>query len=116
MVRKSEISEEQKRLNRVSRLLTLIEENAKAATPGPWILTHNHVVKLEYQKGANGKVTDKSFDIACEPWMQHQAVYGVNPQKHFSNNMRHITTCEPRTMLQLVEDVRAILGIQKPSP
>jgi hypothetical protein len=110
----SEISDEQKRLNRVNRVLSLIEANARLATPGRWSLDHGQVVKMDFEKQPDGTIKDKSFDIACQPWERRMAVRGVNPDsKMFAGfpDMRHIATCSPITMLQLVEDIRAILEL-----
>ena len=97
--------ERAKLLNRLKRRLELIEENAKKATPGPWSISHSHVIKHE-------KRGDKviSFDIAARPWEQRMCVYGINPHDGTDwADMRFIATCEPKTMLSLVDDVRLIL-------
>lgn len=94
---------DQKILNRINRVLALIEENAKQATPGPWGISHDHVIK--HEKLEDG--TYLSYDIACAPWHNTGYVYGVNPHKN--SDMKYITTVEPKRMKQLVDDIRELL-------
>jgi len=100
------VEERQKVLSRARRVLALIEANAKQATPGPWDISHGHVFKGEEK---NGKW--HAFDIACQPWERSQCVYGVHPNKWnmSDRDMRHIATCDPKTMQQLAADLRELL-------
>lgn len=100
---KPALTDRQKMLNRINRKLTLIEENAKRATPGPWSISHSHVIKHD---------SKSSYDIACRPWMKEQTVYEVYPyaSPSASDDMRYIATCEPKSMLELVADVRTVLA------
>lgn len=93
-----------KRLNRIKRVLGEIEGNAKKATPGPWAISHSHVIKSD-QRG--------TYDIASRPYDRDHCVYGVNPYADptATDDMRYIATVDPQKMLKLVEDIREVLGL-----
>jgi hypothetical protein len=86
---------------RLRRVTALIKANAQRATPGRWWISHSHVI-------ANGK-DGKAFDVACQPWRRDLACYGVNPGSEM-DNMRHIATCYPEAMIQLADDIDALLS------
>lgn len=110
------VSERQKMINRITRKLALIEENAKQATPGPWSISHSHVVKY-HKRGEK----DFSYDIAAQPWEKKMCVFDVSPYANGSRDMRYIATCDPKSMLELIADVRKLLeelpsGVDAASP
>lgn len=92
-------------INRIKRVTALIYANAKLASPGKWYMSHGHVIAPGRNK--RGGV---DFDVACQPWDSKQhTVYGLNPRDKGRDDMRHIATCEPKTMQELVEDVTLLL-------
>lgn len=100
----------QQTINRIVRVTDLIEANAKLATPGPWDISHGHVIK--HDRTADGK-NYVGYDIASQPYERNQCVYGVHPKPGYPD-MRHIKTCAPDVMLKLVEDVRELINERKP--
>lgn len=104
------LNEHEKLLNRVKRVTDLIEANGKLATPGPWSVSHSHVIKHQSLPPAEGHRwgKDASFDVASQPYKRDQACFGINPTGDGYPDMRYIATCNPQTMLNLVEDVRKL--------
>lgn len=107
MAKRQQLADRQKLLNRVNRVVSLIEENAKLATDCSWGISHSQV--FGYKKDDQGKIV--FFDIAMQPYEQRQCVYGLHPDRAGMGwkDMKHITTCQPKTMLKLCEDIRTIL-------
>ena len=94
-----------KTINRLKRVTSLISENAKRATPEEWSLSHSHVVGR--RPGKDGAVMH--FDIASQPFRRDMCVYGVHPDTGKADDMRHIATCQPKTMIQFCTDVQQLL-------
>jgi hypothetical protein len=101
------IEDRTKRLNFIRRVFAEIEGNAKKATPGPWAISHGVVIKHDLGVLPDGSVRDVSFDIAYQPHLEGQAHFGVNPHASGWNDMRYIATVDPKTMLALIENLRA---------
>jgi hypothetical protein len=92
-------------INRIKRVTSLIAANAQATSPGPWYMSHGHVISPGKNKRGG---TD--FDVCSQPWDDKQhTVYGINAGMSGRNDMRHIATCDPVTMTKLVKDVTALL-------
>lgn len=92
-------------INRVIRVASEIAANAHNTSPGPWYMSHGHVIS----PGKNKKGTGH-FDVCSQPWDEKQHVIeGLNPKDTGRNDMRHIATCEPKRMVQLTEDIGALL-------
>jgi len=91
--------------NRIKRLIATIAANTEATSPGPWYLSHGHVIS----PGKNTK-GGSDFDVCSQPWDTKQhTVYGINAGMSGRNDMRHIATCDPTTMKKLIADVQALL-------
>jgi hypothetical protein len=92
-------------INRIKRVIATIAANTEATSPGPWYMSHGHVISPgEYTKGG------ADFDVCKQPWNEKDhTVYGINPGMSGRNDMRHIATCEPSTMKGLVKDVTRLL-------
>jgi len=88
-------------LHRLRRVTNLMKANAELATRGRWWMSHRHVLARDRKS--------QPFDVACEPWLKAQTVYGVNQYSGGDANMRHIATCYPDAVIQLVGDVEALL-------
>lgn len=100
-------------INRVKRVISEIAANTKATSPGPWYMSHGHVISPgpKCKPLANGYVPQAPFDVCKVPSDNDHKIYGYNPDTYASgrNDMRHITQCEPVRMLKLTEDVQALL-------
>lgn len=95
---------ETRTINRIKRVTALIDENAKQATPGPWSVSHSHLIGFDEK-------TKKSFDIASQPYKREHCVYGVHPDAGGwgFKDMRYMATVSPITMTRLTADVRELL-------
>lgn len=99
-----------KDLNFLKSSLTLIEENAKQATPGPWYMNHGNVVAGDLEWDDEKKQTrDRRFDVAVSPFRKDQTVFNINPYATRNRDMRYVATVEPKRMLRLVQVVRELL-------
>lgn len=100
-------------INRLKRTTALIDANAKLASPGPWRISHGHVY-ANVPKKEDERFSTRCFDICSQPWAKsHHTIYGLNPSTDRNaayKDMRHIATCEPQTMQQLVADVGLLLA------
>lgn len=91
-------------INRTKRVIGEIAANIKATSPGPWYMSHGHVI-------SPGKGQNTDFDIASQPHHKsHHTIYGLNTGDTGRNDMRYIATVEPVRMTKLVEDVGALLA------
>jgi hypothetical protein len=92
-------------INRIKRVIATIAANTEATSPGPWYMSHGHVIS----PGKNKK-GGADFDVCKQPWNEKDhTVYGINAGMSGRNDMRHIATCEPTTMKGLVKDVTRLL-------
>ncbi len=91
-------------INRIRRVTSLIGANAVATSPGPWYMSHGHVISPGKSPGKN---TD--FDICGPPIINAHTVSRLNPGDTGRNDMRYIATVEPTAMKRLGEDVKLLL-------
>lgn len=93
-------------INRIKRVTALIAANAEATSPGPWYMSHGHVIS----PGKNKRGTS-DFDVCAQPWSEKEhTVYGLNAGMSGRNDMRYIATCEPTAMKKLAADVSELLA------
>lgn len=93
-------------INRIKRVTAEIAANTASTSPGPWFMSHGHVIS----PGENKK-SRAYFDVCSQPWHQtHHTVYGINAGVTGRNDMRHIAACEPTRMKKLTEDIGELLA------
>jgi hypothetical protein len=106
---------EENDMNFLRRVLSLIEDNARLATQGSWGLDHGHVIGGTIDRTKDGKLIDRRFDVAAPPWERRNSVRAPSQDTQVSfANMRHIATCQPKTMIRLVEVVRKLMEENQP--
>lgn len=102
-------------INRITRVTSLIEANSAGTSPGPWYMSHGHVIspgKKLLPPPGDRFPKQADFDVCATPSGKDHTVYRTNPGGYGSGrgDMRYIATVEPVAMRRLVEDVRALLN------
>ncbi|MCB1466562.1 MAG: hypothetical protein KDK08_05320 [Rhizobiaceae bacterium] len=106
---------DEQEMNRLKRFLDEIESNAKPATRGRWRMDHGHVIASRERTQEDGTIKNEVFDVACRPWDAKMCVRLPNPYMSALQDMRHVATCYPEKMLELVKFVRRLLSEQEGS-
>lgn len=101
-------------INRIKRVASEIACNALSTSPGPWYMSHGHVIspgkKLPPLPGERFS-RSAAFDVASQPWdKKHHTIEGLNAYDTGRNDMRHIATCEPSRMAKLCADIDELLA------
>lgn len=96
-------------INRVKRVISEIAANVKATSPGPWYLSHGHVISPGKSTPEKPSQFNHDFDVCSVPSGKDHKIYGYNTGATGRNDMRHIVQCEPVRMAKLTEDVQSLL-------
>lgn len=96
-------------INRIKRVASEIAANVTATSPGPWYMSHGHVISPGTPSAL--KPLNNAFDVCATPSGKDHTVYGKNQASDYGRgDMRHIATCEPVRMKKLATDITELLA------